>query len=122
MSYITYEVRVYGNGDRHWYQDGNRHRTDGPSCEEADGTKWWYQNGKLHRTDGPAIEGTDGYKAWYQNGLLHRTDGPAIEFANGFKAWCLEGIELTEAEFNVKSKPSWDFELEGKKYKLTEVL
>ena len=80
MSYITYEVRVYGNGDRHWYQDGNRHRTDGPSCEEADGTKWWYQNGKQHRIDGPAIENADGQKRWYIN-----------------------GVELTESQFNSPS-------------------
>ena len=40
--YETYEVRVYKNGN-----------------------KWWYQNGKLHRTDGPAIEYADGYNQWW---------------------------------------------------------
>jgi len=75
MSYITYEVRVYD-----------------------DGGKEWYQNGQLHRTDGPAIEYADGSKSWYQNGKRHRTDGPASEYTNGDKFWYLEGQELTEAE------------------------
>ena len=81
MSHITYEVRVYD-----------------------DGGKEWYQNGQLHRTDGPAIEYADGSKSWYQNGKRHRTDGPASEYTNGDKFWYLEGQELTEAEFNAKSK------------------
>ena len=33
-----------------------------------DGTKYWYLNGNLHREDGPAIEYPDGYKEWYLNG------------------------------------------------------
>jgi hypothetical protein len=43
-NYIKYEVKVYNNGDKHWYL-----------------------NGKLHREDGPAIEYSNGYKAWYLN-------------------------------------------------------
>jgi hypothetical protein len=42
---IEYTVRVYFNG-----------------------TKWWYLNGELHREDGPAIERANGSKAWYLNG------------------------------------------------------
>ena len=80
MSHITYEVRVYDEGG-----------------------KEWYQNGKLHRTDGPAIEGTDGYKAWYQNDKLHRIDGPAIEGTDGYKAWYQNGKELTESQLNSPS-------------------
>ena len=101
MSYITYEVRVYNNGD-----------------------KFWYQNGLLHRTDGPAIEYPNGYKYWYQSGERHRIDGPAVELANGDKAWYLEGKELTEAEFNTRTKPSCSgkvVEIDGKKYKLVEL-
>ena len=30
----------------------------------------------------------------------HRTDGPAIEWANGTKRWYINGVRLTEAEFN----------------------
>ena len=40
----------------------------------ADGTKEWYINGEYHREDGPAIEWADGYKEWYLNGKLHRED------------------------------------------------
>ena len=45
MNYKTYEVRIYNNGDKHWYL-----------------------NGELHREGGPAIECNNGYKAWYLNG------------------------------------------------------
>ena len=79
MSYITYEVRVYDNGD----------------------------------------------KAWCVNGEYHRTDGPAIENANGDKFRYLEGIGLTEAEFNARTKPSCSgkvVEIDGKKYTLVEIV
>ena len=125
MSYITYEVRVYGNGDKHWYQNGINHRTDGPAIEDVDGDKYWYQNGNLHRTDGPAVEYADGSKYWYQNGQRHRTDGPASEYADGRKYWYLEGQELTEAEFNARTKPSCEgkvVEIDGKKYTLVEIV
>ena len=64
----TYTVKVNTNGDKCWYQNGKRHRTDGPAVEYANGNKRWYQNGKLHRTDGPAIEYTSGTKYWYIEG------------------------------------------------------
>ena len=56
-----------------------------------DGSKEWYLNGNLHRTDGPAYEGADGLKEWWLNGNLHRTDGPATEWADGLKMWFLDG-------------------------------
>ena len=31
---------------------------------------------------------------------LHREDGPAIECANGDKEWYLNGVKLSEEEFN----------------------
>ena len=74
MSYKTYEVRVYANGDKHWYLNGKRHREDGPACEYADGTKYWYSNGKRHREDGPAMEYADG-KCWYLNGIEYTEEG-----------------------------------------------
>jgi hypothetical protein len=95
-----YKVKVNTNGDREWFQNGERHRLDGPACEYVNGGKFWYQNGKHHRLDGPAIEWSDGEKYWYQNDKLHRLDGPAIEGANGYKAWCIDGKKLTEEEFN----------------------
>ena len=65
---IEYNVKVYDDGNKYWYLNGNRHREDGPACEYPDGTKDWFLNGKLHREDGPAIEGANGYKEWYLNG------------------------------------------------------
>jgi len=32
---IEYTVRVYDNGDKHWYLNGERHREDGPAVEWA---------------------------------------------------------------------------------------
>jgi hypothetical protein len=55
------------DNDKAWYQNGRRHKEDGPSVEFANGSKWWYLNGKRHRTNGPAIELADGYKEWWLN-------------------------------------------------------
>jgi len=90
------------------------------------GTKSWFLNGKRHREDGPAIERFNGDKEWYLNGNLHREDGPAIEHANGTKEWWFNDEELTEDEWRAKvqPQPSCDgkvVEIDGKKYKLTEV-
>ena len=81
MSVIKYEVKVYSNG-----------------------TKIWYLNEKLHREDGPAIEYSDGGKSWYINGKRHREDGPAIDDIDGYKAWYLNDEELTESQFNNRTK------------------
>ena len=72
----------------------------------ADGTKYWYINGQRHREDGPAIEYADGAKSWFLNGQLHREDGPAIECTNGNKSWYLNGQKLTREEFNKRTKPT----------------
>ena len=61
--------------------------------------------GQRHRTDAPAIEYADGSKYWYLNDELHRTDGPAVEYADGSKYWYLNGEPLTEAQFNERTKP-----------------
>ena len=122
MTYKTYEVRVYDNGEKHWFQHGKLHREDGPAREDADG-KAWYQHGKLHREDGPAVEQSDGTKCWYQHGKLHREDGPAVEYANGCKAWHLGNKRLSEQEFNQRMS-SCDGKvvmIDGKEYKLQEV-
>ena len=41
MNYKTYEVRVYDNGDKHWYLNNKRHRENGPAIEYANGGKEW---------------------------------------------------------------------------------
>ena len=64
-----------------------------------DGVKEWYLNGERHREDGPAVDFANGYKTWWINGQRHREDGPAIEYANGIKKWYLKNEQLTEEEF-----------------------
>ena len=35
--------------------------------------------------------------------ILHREDGPALEFGSGTKYWYLNGFNLTEQEFKMKT-------------------
>ena len=61
---------------------------------------------------------------WYNlNGKLHREDGPAIEDANGDKYWFINGKLLTETEFNQRTESCNNkiVEIDGKKYKLTQI-
>lgn len=44
-----------------------------------------------------------GTKCWWLNNERHRTDGPAIEYADGQKRWYINGVELTESQFNSPS-------------------
>ena len=122
---IEYTVKVYPNGGKSWWLNGNLHREDGPAIENSNGDKYWYLNGKLHREDGPAVEYSTGYKSWYLNDKLHREDGPAVEYSNGDKGWYLNGEELTEQEHKAAtSKPTCEgklVEIDGKKYELKEV-
>ena len=126
MQYQTYEVRLYKNGDKIWYQNEKLHREDGPAIECAHGTKQWCQNGRLHREDGPACEFANGDKEWYQNGKRHREDGPAIECVHGTSFWYLNDRKFTKEEFDkeISKKPSCSgkiVEVDGKKYKLQEL-
>jgi hypothetical protein len=70
---------------------------------DADGAKHWYLDGQRHRTNGPAVELADGYKSWYLNGQRHRTDGPAIERANGTKEYWVRGAQIPEKKFYSKA-------------------
>ena len=42
----------------------------------------------------------DGTREWFQNDERHRLNGPAFEGVDGYKAWYIDGIKLTEEEFN----------------------
>ena len=64
---IKYTVKVFSDGSRHWWLNGQRHREDGPASEYADGGKEWFLNGELHREDGPAVEYENGIKEWWLN-------------------------------------------------------
>ena len=39
-------MHIDGQGNKHWWVNGLRHRLDGPAYEGADGTKsWWLNDG-----------------------------------------------------------------------------
>lgn len=46
----------------------------------------------------------NGSKLWFLNGKRHREDGPAIEWFDGTQEWYLNGVKLTEEEFNARNK------------------
>jgi hypothetical protein len=119
----TYKVTVNEYGTKHWYLNGKLHREGGPAIEWVNGDKSWYINDELHREDGPAIDCANGDKWWYINDKRHREGGPAVEYAKGDKRWYLNDNELTEAEFNSRTKSCNGkvVEIDGKKYKLQEV-
>lgn len=118
-----YRVKVFENKTIWYNLEGQRHREDGPAVEWASGDKAWCLNDQLHREDGPAIEYVNGDKEWFLNDELHREDGPAVEYSSGDKSWYLNGKHLTESEFNQRTKSCEGkiVEIDGKKYKLTEV-
>ena len=70
-----------------WYLNGVRHREDGPAYEDAGGNKYWYKNNKLHREDGPAVINAEETVKWSNNGA---------------EEWYLNGVKLTEEEFNAR--------------------
>ena len=123
VDFKEYTVREYANGSIHWFFNGRLHRENGPAVERWGGDKHWYLNGDLHREDGPAMEYADGNKHWYLNGDLHREDGPAIEWVNGRKEWYLNGECMTEEQHRQQTQTCSGkvVEIDGKKYKLTEV-
>jgi len=118
-----YEVIVIEDITRWYNLEGKLHREDGPAIEYKGGDKYYYLNGKFHREDGPAVELANGDKYFYINGKLHREDGPAIEYKNGYKAYYINGVNLTEEEFNSRTKTCEGkvVEIDGVKYKLTKV-
>ena len=46
---IEYKVKVYNDGTKKWFLNGQHHREDGPAVEGADGSKRWYKHGEYHR-------------------------------------------------------------------------
>ena len=90
---IEYTVKVFENGDLHWYLNDKLHREDGPAIEWVCGYKAWYLNGVRHREDGPAIENVEGIVAWYL-GDVKIVDTLLSEKQSGFSAWYLNGEEV----------------------------
>ena len=80
-------------------KNGLLHCDNGPAVfSSITNFKCWYINGQRHRTDGPAIEYANGDKFWYLNGQLHRIDGPAVEYEDHMEYW-YKGINLSEKEY-----------------------
>ena len=100
-----YTVTVDEVGQQCWYQNGQRHRVDGPAQICANGSQRWYQNGQAHRLDGPAVICADGTQYWYQNGQRHRLDGPAVLYADGTQYWYLEGDKVTQKAHALRTRP-----------------
>ena len=109
---IEYTVKVYDNGAKEWYLNGQHHRKDGPAVEWSNGSKEWWLNNDLHREDGPAVEYYDGSKEWWLNGKRHREDGPAVVGADGSKLWYLNGKRLTEEEHKEALNPTVEMTVE----------
>ncbi len=43
----TKQITIRANGDKHWWQNDQFHRIDGPAVECANGDKYWYQNNQF---------------------------------------------------------------------------
>ena len=43
---IEYTVKVWPNGTKKWWLNGQRHREDGPAIEGFNGSKQWWLNGR----------------------------------------------------------------------------
>ena len=98
----NYTVKTDKDGTERHYLNGELHREgDLPAVITSKGGMVWYQKGMRHREgDLPADIWPNGSRFWFSNGELHRTNGPAITFYDEYKSWFLNGIELTEEEFN----------------------
>lgn len=46
----------------------------------------------------------NGSMFWYLNNIRHREDGPAILYPDGYKEWWLNGLKLTENEFEEETQ------------------
>ena len=85
-------LKVLDDGTVIYFQNGVKHRDNGPAIVGADGSESWYQNGKLHRENAPAIIGRDGTEKWYLNGNPHREVGPAVLYPNGTRYYYQNGL------------------------------
>ena len=125
--YEEYQVFTY-KGETYWYQNKKLSRHDGPAVELPGGRKEFWVNGKLHNLNGPARNASS-YDEYYVNGELHREDGPAIEYHDeknkGYDTYFLRGKQLSKEQFDVAIAAQYRdgkvVELDGKKYKLTEI-
>ena len=68
-SYNNLPAKVYW-GNREWYKNGVLHNDiDLPAVVSAQGDLEYYQNGKRHRDNGPAVIRRNGVCSWYKDGI-----------------------------------------------------
>ena len=92
-----------------WYKADNLYGIDGPEYFDVlDRWEWWINN-KRHRTDGPAVEYANGTKERYIDDRLHRLDGPAVIGANGNLEWWVNGeyVGRSAVGFTGKKFEQW---------------
>jgi hypothetical protein len=63
-NYNRTEKDIYGT---YYYLNSKLHRIDGPAIDVSLYKEWW-QNGLRHRLNGPAYENIYGEKQWYYEG------------------------------------------------------
>ncbi len=101
---IEYTVKVYEDRTE-WYHNNLLHCEDGPAIEwkapstHHHGRREYWQNGKRHRVDGPALITEDGDEFWFLNGDAHRKNGPAIVYINDDCEYWVDGNRLSPDEF-----------------------
>lgn len=86
---------------------------DRPAKEYSDGSRVWCNDGLCHRSRNlPAFicecKDCGGSNTYVVKGKIHRTNGPAVEQINApfEKRWYLDGKEIPEKEFNLKTGKS----------------
>jgi hypothetical protein len=124
MTEYIIKVRIYDNGVKTTCNSNNQLHSfnDEPAVICSDGAKSWYKDGKLHRdNDEPAVIHSDGAKHWYKDDKLHRdNDEPAVITPSGIKEYYKNGKRYTPAP-KATTCDGKVVEIDGKKYKLTEV-
>jgi hypothetical protein len=124
MTEYIIKVKIHDNGKKETYNSNNQLHSfnDEPAIIYFDGTKYWYKDGKCHRdNDEPAYISSTGTKYWYKDGKFHRdNDEPAIISYDGTKRWYKDGILYTPTP-KATTCSGKVVEIDGKKYKLTEV-
>lgn len=114
---------TYKDGTYKWYKNGKLHKDNGPAIIFFFGQQEWWIDGKKHRLDGPAVVKNDGSKYWFKNGKKHREDGAAVIHPHNVNAaWYIDGIELSEEEFEIfKLQKELDEELSTSPLKVKQL-
>ncbi len=85
-----------------WYKDGKLHNDSKPAIVYDDGTLIWYNNGIKHRIDGPAFINKKA-EIWYYEDRIHRIDGPAC-IGKKSEEWFYHGVKLDNDDIDHHKK------------------